>query len=134
MDIYLLRPECSLVSCNTLPGISDHNGVLLEVEWNETCRQPRAEKQVPVYHKTDVLRLQEFLRENFYLWSGNGSCVEDIWKSYDIIFEGIKRYVPPKILGKNPDPEYYNKEVKRLKVKVRKCTTRENWGSLTNGN
>jgi hypothetical protein len=30
------------------------------------------------------------------------------------------RYVPHKILGKNPDPEYYNKEVKRLKVKVRK--------------
>ena len=32
LDIYLLRPECSLISCNILPGISDHNGVLLEVE------------------------------------------------------------------------------------------------------
>ena len=29
-------------------------------------------------------------------------------------------YVPQKILVKNPDPQYYNKEVKRLKVKVRK--------------
>jgi hypothetical protein len=47
--------------------------------------------------------------------------VEEIWKNYeDIIFEGIKHYVPQKILSKNPDPEYYNKEVKQLKVKIRK--------------
>jgi hypothetical protein len=64
-----------------------------------------------VYHKTDVLGLQAFIRENFKLWAGNGSCVEEIWESYDIILEGIKRYVFPKTLSKNPDPEYYNKEV-----------------------
>ena len=32
LDIYLLRPEMSLISCNTWPGICDHNGVLLEIE------------------------------------------------------------------------------------------------------
>jgi hypothetical protein len=32
-----------------------------------------------------------------------------------IVFEGIERFVPHKILKPNPDPEYYNKEVKRLK-------------------
>ena len=74
-----------------------------------------------MYHKTDVLGLQAFLREKFNLWAVNGSCVEEIWKSYiDIIFEGTKRYVPQKILSKNSKPEYYNKEVKQLKVKVRK--------------
>jgi hypothetical protein len=25
LDIYLLIPESSFISCNTLPGISDHN-------------------------------------------------------------------------------------------------------------
>jgi hypothetical protein len=61
-----------------------------------------------MYHKTDVLALQAFLREKFYLWAGNGSCVEDIRESYkDIIFEGIKRYVPHRIMGKNPNPQYY---------------------------
>ena len=38
LDIYLLRPESLLISRNILPGISDHNGVLLEVEWDENCR------------------------------------------------------------------------------------------------
>ena len=44
----------------------------------------------------------------------------DMEKFKDKIFEGIKFYVPQKILNKNPYPEYCNKEVKRLKIKVRK--------------
>jgi len=92
----------------------------LKVEWEEICWEPKVEV-VPVYHKTGVLGLQAFLREKFNLWAGNGFCTEEILKSYkDIIFESIKGYVPQKILSKNPDPEYYNKEVKWLKVKVRK--------------
>ena len=68
---------------------------------------------------------------NFNLWAGNGNCVEEIWKSFKgIIFEGIKRYVLylKNILTKNPDPEYYNKEVKRLKLKVRKMHNMRKFG------
>ena len=129
MDIYLLKPESSLISCNVLPGISDHDGVLMEVEWDEICWETKVERIIPVYHKTNVLGLHVFLWEEFNLRAGNGSRVEEIWKSYkNIIFEGIKRYVPQKILSKNPDPEYYNKEVKRLKVKARKI-----WAALPGG-
>ena len=71
----------------------------MEVECDEICQETEVERIVPVYHKTDVLGLQAFLREKFNLWAGNGGCVEEIWRSYkDIIFEGIK-----KILSKNPD-------------------------------
>jgi len=69
LDIYLLRPESSPISYNILPGISDHNGVLLEVKWDEICRKPKVERIVPVYHKTDVLGLQVFLLEKFNLWA-----------------------------------------------------------------
>ena len=34
LDIYLPRPESLLISRNVLPGISDHNRVVLEVEWD----------------------------------------------------------------------------------------------------
>ena len=129
LDICLLKPEISLISCNILTGISDHDGVLLEVERDDNCREPEVERIVPVYQKTDVLGLQAFLREKFNLWAGNGSCVEEIWKSYkDIILEGIKRYVAQKIMSKNPDPEYYNEEVKRLKVKMRKMYSKRKFG------
>jgi hypothetical protein len=77
-----------------LPGINDHNGVLLEVERDKTFRGPKVERIAPVHHEADVLGLQAFLREKFSLWTGNGSCIE-IWKNFkDVIFQGIKRYVP----------------------------------------
>jgi len=54
-----------------------------------------------------------------------------VWKwqlhRVDIVFEGIKCYVPQKIVGKNPDSEYYNKEVK-VKVKVRKMYNMRKFG------
>ena len=60
-----------------------------------------------------------------------GRFYSQIWQNFkDIIFEGIKLYVPQKILSKNPDPEYYNKEVKRLKVKVRKMYNEKIWANL----
>ena len=75
--------------------------------------------------------MQAFLLDKFNLWAGNGSCVEEIQKSYkDIIFEGIKLYVAQNILSKSLDPEYYNKEIKRLKVKVRKMYSERKFGQL----
>ena len=104
-----------------MPGISGHNGVLLQVEWDEISLELKVERIVLVYHKRDVLDLQAFLRENLNLWAGNSSCVEEISNSYkDIICEDIKSCVTQIILSKNPDIEYYNKGVNRLKAKVRK--------------
>jgi len=42
----------------------------------------------------------------------------------EIVPESIDHFVSHKILRKNPDPEYYSKEVKRLKVKFRKAYDR----------
>ena len=44
LDIYLLRRESSLITYNILPGINDHNGVLLEVEGDENCWKPKVEE------------------------------------------------------------------------------------------
>jgi len=35
LDIYLVRPESTHVSCGTVQGMSDHCGVLLDVDWVE---------------------------------------------------------------------------------------------------
>jgi hypothetical protein len=99
LDINLLRLESSLISCNISSGISDHNGFVFEIRWDEISRKTKVERIVPVYHETDVLGLQTFLLETFHMWAGNGNCLEEIRMSYkDIIFDCIKRYVPKKLL------------------------------------
>ena len=37
---------------------------------------------IPMYHKTNVLGLQTFLRDKLPTRANDGSCVEDIWKNY----------------------------------------------------
>ena len=76
-----------------------------------------------------MLGLQNFLRDKLPTWANNGSHIEDIQKNFkDIVFECIERFVPHKILKLNPDPEYYNTEVKQLKVKVRRAYNRSKLG------
>jgi len=82
-----------------------------------------------VYNKTDVLGLQTFLHEKFAVWASSGSSVEERWNNFkNIVCESLERFVPCKILRKNSDPEYYNKEIKRLKSKVRKVYNRRKLG------
>jgi len=112
-----------------LPGISDYNGALLEVGWDDICREPKVESIVLLYQKTYILGLQAFLRDEFNMRAGNGSWVQEIWENFKVIFfEAIKCYVPQKLLSKNLDPEYNNKEVKRLNVKVRKMYNKRKYG------
>jgi hypothetical protein len=128
MDVYLVRTESLFTAISIVQGISDHYGVILEVEWEENCCVPKIEKLLPVYHKTDILGLQTFIRDKFGKWASNGSCVDEIWKNFkERVSECIERFDPHKILRNPPDNEYY-KEVKRLKIKVRKAYNRRKLG------
>jgi hypothetical protein len=47
--------------------------------------------------------------------------VEEIWKNFkEIMSVCIECFVPHKKHKKNPDPKYYNKEVKQLRDKGQK--------------
>jgi hypothetical protein len=48
LDVYLVRPESSVTSTSIVQGISDLYGVILEVEWEDTCTEPQVERVVPV--------------------------------------------------------------------------------------
>jgi hypothetical protein len=71
------------------------------MEWEENVVGTQEKRFLPTYHKTNALRLQNFLRDKLPMWANNGSCVEDIWKHFkDIVFESMERFVPHKILKK----------------------------------
>jgi len=96
--------------------------VILEVDWEENYCEPQGERVVAVYNRADILGLQTFLRDKFAGWASNGSSVEEIWNNFkNIVYESLERFVPHKTLRKISDPEYYNKEIKRLESNVRKA-------------
>jgi hypothetical protein len=72
--------------------------------------------------------LQTFPRIKFAIWANNGRRVEEVWNNFkNIILESIRRFIAHKILKKS-DSEYYNKKVKKLKLKVRKAYNRRKSG------
>ena len=87
LDVFLVRPESSVTCSSTVQGISDHHGVILQVEWEVNCCEPQTESVVPVYNKRNVLGLQTVLREKFSVWASNGSSVEDIWNNISNIVQ-----------------------------------------------
>jgi hypothetical protein len=59
----------------------------------------------------------------------NDICVEEVWYNFEnIMLESIERFLPHKILRKHRDPECYNKEVDKLKLKARKAYSRRKLG------
>jgi hypothetical protein len=83
LDVFLVRPESSVISRGIVQGVSDHQAVILEVEWEDTCREPHVERVVPVYNKTDVSGLQIFLRDKYAVWVSKAAA----WRRYGIISE-----------------------------------------------
>jgi hypothetical protein len=70
-----------------------------EVDWEKSGCEPQVERVVPVYKKTDVLRLQTFLRDKFAVWASNDSCVEEIWnKLKNQVYECTERFFQEKYL------------------------------------
>jgi hypothetical protein len=129
LDVHLVWPESWFTSCSIVQRISDHCGVVLEIELEENYCQPQEERSVLVYNKANVLGLQNFLWDRFAIWASNARCVEVVWNNFkNIILESIERFVPHKILKENLNPEYYNKEVKKLELKVRKVYNRRKLG------
>jgi hypothetical protein len=61
LDVYLIRPESALISCCTVQGISDHCGVLLEVESVGSGVVTQEQRLVTAYNKTNVIGLRNFL-------------------------------------------------------------------------
>jgi len=129
LDVFLVRPESSVTYSGIVQGISDHQAVILEVQWKDTYTKSQVERMVPVYNKTDIIGLQTFLRDKYEAWSSNGKSVEEIWYNFkNIVYESLEQFVPHKKIRKNSDPEYYNKEIKRLKTKVRKVYNKRKLG------
>jgi hypothetical protein len=101
----------------------------MEVEWEDTYSEPQVEGVVPVQNKTNVSDLKTFLRDKFVVRANNGSSVEEIRNNLkNIVYESIEHFVLHKILRKKSESEYYNKEIKQLKSKVRKAYNRRKLG------
>jgi len=81
LDVYLVQPTFSLVSCSIVLGISNHCGIIGNwLEQNLPCTT--SGKISPVVWQNRCFRFANFPQDKFARWAENGSCMEEIWKNF----------------------------------------------------
>jgi hypothetical protein len=132
LDVFLVRPQELDGQVELIEGISDHKGVILEVNINRKKNKDCSGKVSWLYSKTDKAGLSNFLHENYKHWASRGENVEEVWKNFKALVEESKiKFIPFKILTKNPDPEFFTKHLKMVKRKCRKLYTHRNKNKQT---
>ena len=92
----------------------------MDIYWKEH-RKKAERKCVRLFRKANVTGYKDYLLKNFVEWACKGGNVDEIWCNFKtILSDAIERFVPKKLLSRNPDPEYYNYAVKKLKKKARR--------------
>ena len=79
LDLYPVRPERSFATCSNVQRISDHCGVLLEVEWVENCSQHQVESLVPV---CTIKQTPQVYKVSSGVNSHHGQQMVVVWRNF----------------------------------------------------
>ena len=131
IDVFLVRPTEIFSNLEVIQGISDHNAICMEIFWDRKHTPNIPNRDFRLYKKADVGAFQNFLRENYGEWASKGATVEEVWNGFKSILNyAVDRYVPSKHTKENGDPEYYNKTIRKLKIRARKLHKYKNQGTI----
>ena len=78
LDVYLVRPESAFTSCSHVQGISDHCGILLEVEWEENCSEHQVESLIPA----TIKQTSQVYKFSSGVNSHNGQVMVVVWRKF----------------------------------------------------
>ena len=123
LDVFLVRPPDLVISCMKVSGISDHSGVELNIKHSENPLHV-SDKAVKIllYNRADQRKFQDHLNESFVRWASEGRHINILWNNFlNIVNGAIDKFVPFKVLKQNPGQEYYTREIRRLKRKLKKA-------------
>jgi hypothetical protein len=81
LDVYLVRPESSFTSSSIVQGISDHHGVILEVEWEENVLCTSGRKFSPRLPQNMIYAYKTSFGENM----DHEQAMVVAWRKYGII-------------------------------------------------
>ena len=120
LDLFFTNHPSLVKSCDTIPGISDHDMVVVDIELKPHYNRPKR-REIFTYKKANweeirnsiSSRGQEIIEENEHIegkWQKFKSCINEI----------VNQYVPKRLTSKRHNLAWLTKTEKKMIVKKHK--------------
>ena len=125
LDLCFTSHPGSIHHYKTVPGLSDHDAVIIEILYNIPINK-RLKKRVYCYNRVnwDVLReeITKISRYYFEHNENNNRSVEDNWNYIrDNLLKAINTYIPVKFISNSNNAPWMTSQLKRSTRKRQKC-------------
>ena len=118
----------SLINCCTvIPGISDHDGVLISFT-AKVHYQSRSKHKCYLWNRANIGEMREIL-SNFSMWLCDhysvDTSVDFLWSSIQTkLIDLLDEYVPSKMVAYNNRQPWINRYIKQLSRRKQRCYNR----------
>jgi hypothetical protein len=126
LDLFVTNRPSLVTSCKALPGVSDHEIVLVESDMSAKYQRP-VKRKVYLWKKADIAGLKsDFSKFNREFCENckhhmNSSDIDQLWKNFCLKTQEIlDRYVPSKMTTSRFSQPWINREIKRLSAKKKR--------------
>ena len=108
LDVFLVRPDSSVTYRDIVQGLCDHQAVILEVKWKDTCNTIHVERLVPIYKKHMSQVYKPSFEINMEYGQATGRALR-FRKTQEYSTRKHETFCATQNTQKNSDPEYYNR-------------------------
>jgi hypothetical protein len=122
LDLVLTSHPSLVNRCKPLPGISDHDIVLIDANVRATrTRTPK--RKIYLWKTANTQELQDEVRTNMEDFSSNEfPTIDDMWTSFkNILLNAMEKSVPSKLSRSKPTHPWITTEVRRIINKKNKA-------------
>ena len=120
LDLFFTNHPSLVKSCNTIPGISDHDMVGVEIELKPHYNRPKR-KEIFTYKKQTGKKLETLFRHEAKKLLKKINTLKEKWQKFkSCINEIVNQYVPKRLTSKRHNLAWLTKTEKKMIVKKHK--------------
>ena len=120
LDLFFTNHPSLVKSCNTIPGISDHGMVVVDIELKPHYNRPKR-REIFTYKKQTGKKLETLFRHEAKKLLKKMNTLKEKWQKFkSCINEIVNQYVPKRLTSKRHNLAWLTKTEKKMIVKKHK--------------
>ena len=135
LDLYLTNNPSLVKSCETIPGLSDHDMLVVDSDLKPNYSKPKRRK-IFIYKRADMEKIKQEMSElSSKITSIAYESINKMWEKFKKgIFEIMEKNIPSKLTSSRQNLPWINNKLRRiikkkhkLYIKARNSGKKEDW-------